>query len=366
MRRVLGVAWKEFRQIGRDPRMLRMIFVAPIIQLIVFGYAVSTDIRHTKTFVVDGDNSAASRAFVDMLAAGGYFRVVGRSLRASDAAHALEHGDALVSVIIPAGFAADLAAGGADMQVLVDGTSSNTATIAQGYVARMVERFSLAGASGARPSGVDLRERAWFNPELESRNYNVPGVVGALILLVCLLLTSLAVVRERELGTLEQLRVSPLTPGELIAGKVLPFAAIGMADVIGVSAIAMLWFGVPFRGNFAVLALASALYIMTALGAGLLLSTASRTQQEAFMGTFLIFMPTILLSGFMFPVTSMPAVFQWATLVNPVRHYIEIVRAVFLKGVGVGVLWPQFIALAVIGTALLALAVRRFRVAASA
>ena len=206
-----------------------------------------------------------------------------------------------------------------------------------------------------------MRSRAWFNPDLESQDYNVPAVVGALLLLLCLLLTSLAVVREREIGTLEQLLVSPLEPGELILGKTLPFALIGLVDLVLVTAIALFWFGVPFRGSYLLLLAASILFIFSALGLGLLISTISNTQQEAFMAAFLVFLPAILLSGFMFPVSSMPKIFQLITLLNPLRHYLEIVRALFLKGAGPGALWHQLLALLAMGTGLLWLAARRFQ-----
>lgn len=365
--RIREMVKKELRQLFRDPRLRRVIFVAPVIQLIVFGYAVSTDIRNTPTFVVDQDGTRASRDLVEAFTASGYFRVVGRSLRPADLVRALDHGTAIVGLVIPAGYAGDLAEGRAKVQVLLDGTNSNTATVARGYAERIVLAHGLAvgparsaGSPGATPP-VDLRARAWYNPDLASRNYNVPAVVGAIILLVCLLLTSLAIVREREIGTLEQLRVSPLTPGELILGKTIPFAAIGLVDLALITAVALFWFGIPFRGSALLLLLASILYLLSALGVGLLISTISRTQQEAFMAAFLVFMPTILLSGFMFPITSMPKLFQWLTLANPMRHYLEVVRGVFLKGAGPEALWPQLLALAVMGTGILWLAATRFR-----
>jgi ABC-2 type transport system permease protein len=233
--------------------------------------------------------------------------------------------------------------------------------VAQGYITRIIEGRAAGRALAGAALPVDLRERAWYNPELSSRNYNVPAVVGTLIMLVCLLLTSLAIVREREIGTLEQLKVSPLTAGELIVGKTLPFGIIGMGDLVLVTTVAVLWFGVPLRGSLLLLFLASVSFVMAGLGMGLLISTVSKTQQEAFMGTFLVFMPVLLLSGFMFPVSSMPGIFQDLTILNPVRHYIEIVRAIFLKGTGLDVLWPQFLALLLLGTALLTLATLRFR-----
>ena len=359
LQRIWELLRKEFLQIARDPRLVRVIFIAPVIQLMVFGYAVSTDIRNTSTFVVDHDRTRASRELVEAFTASGYFEVVGRSDRPADLVSALQHGDAIVGLTLPAGFAAAIGSG-AQVQLLLDGTNSNTATVALGYAERIVQSFGARHAGGAALA-IDLRERAWFNPDLKSRDYNVPAVVGAIILLVCLLLTSLAVVREREIGTLEQLMVTPLTAFELIAGKTIPFALIGLVALGVVTAVALWWFEVPFAGNFFALLLASVLFLLSGLGLGLLISTVSKTQQEAFMTSFLVFMPTILLSGFMFPVTSMPEAFQWLTLVNPTRHYLEIVRGIFLKGVGVVELWAQFAALLLLGTALLGFAGGRFR-----
>jgi ABC-2 type transport system permease protein len=368
--RVLEMVRKEFLQIFRDPRLSRIIFIAPIVQLLLFGYAVSTDIRHTSLFVVDQDRTAVSRRLVEAFAASGYFDPSGRSERTADLVAALDHGRTTVGIVIPAGFTRDVAGpDGGRVQILLDGTNSNAATVVRGYADRIVQSFAariaadlpargVAGAGAAAP--IELRERAWFNPDLSSRYYNVPAVVGSLILLVCLLLTSLAVVREREIGTLEQLMVSPLRPAELIAGKTIPFALVGLADVVLVTTVAILWFGIPFRGSLLLLFLATVLYILSGLGIGLLVSTTSSTQQEAFMATFLVFMPSILLSGFMFPVSSMPEAFQWITLLNPVRHYLVIVRGLFLKGVGLEVLWPQYLALLGIGVALLWFAGRRF------
>jgi ABC-2 type transport system permease protein len=360
--RVIEMVRKELRQVFRDPRMRRVLFVAPLIQLVVFGYAVSTDVRDTRTFVVDNDRTRDSRELVEAFTASGYFRVVGGSLRPGDLVRALDHGDAVLGLVIPAGFSRDLERGGpARVQLLFDGTNSNVATVAQGYAERIVQSYAAGRLPARAAPWVDLRARAWFNPDLASRDYNVPAVMGAILLLICLLLTSLAVVREREIGTLEQLLVSPLTPGELVLGKTIPFALIGLADLALIAAVALLWFRIPFRGSALLLLLASLLYILSALGIGLLLSTISRTQQEAFMAVFLLFMPAILLSGFMFPVTSMPSLFRWLTLANPMRHYLEIVRGIFLKGAGLDALWTQFLALSVLGAGILWLAASRFR-----
>jgi ABC-2 type transport system permease protein len=358
---VAALVVKEALQIRRDPRLWRVILVAPLIQLIIFGYAVSTDVRHTRTFLVDLDGGPAARELADALTAGGTFRIVGRSADPRDVVGALDHGTAVLGVVIPPDFGAALAERRPTaVQLLVDGTNSNTATVALGYAESIVTRFGAAVAAPGRIPAVELVDRAWYNPDLASRAYNVPAVVGTLIMLVCLMLTSLAIVRERELGTLEQLLVSPLRPVELIAGKTLPFAAIGLVDLVLVTTLAVGWFGVTFAGSPAVLLVASLLFLACALGLGLFISTISNSQQEALMATFLFFMPAILLSGFMFPVASMPAAFRWVTLANPLRHYLEIVRGVFLKGTGLAVLWPQHLALALLAALILTVAVRRF------
>jgi len=360
--RIRVLVAKELRQVLRDSRMMRIIFVAPIMQLIVFGYAVSTDVRNTSTYVVDLDGTQTSRDLVQTFVASGYFRVVGASRDPDALLRALEHGDATVGLEIPVGFARSLGSvEGATVQLVLDGTNSNIATIARGYAERILTAWGLDAVRAEVRAPIELRERAWYNPALESRNYNVPAVVGMILMLVCLLLTALAVVREREIGTLEQLMVSPLTPLELVVGKSVPFALVGIIDLVVVTGVARLWFGVPFAGNLALLFFASVLYLGSGLGLGLLLSTVSRTQQEAFLASFLFFMPIILLSGFLFPVSSMPEAFQWLTWLNPVRHYLEIVRAVFLKGAGVRDLWVPLLALVVLGAALLGVAASRFR-----
>lgn len=361
MERIGEMVRKEFLQLYRDTRLWRLLLIAPVIQLVVFGYAVSTDVHDTSTFVIDHDNSPESRQLLDAFTASGYFRIAGRSQRSADMVRALDHGDARVGIDIPVDFSRRLHGGtGAVIQIIFDGTDSNTATVAQGYAERIVQNYA-QHASGDAQLAIQMSERAWFNPNLISRDYNVPAVAGAIVFLMCLLLTALAVVRELEIGTLEQLMVSPLASYELIAGKTIPSALIGLADVLLVTAAAVFWFDVPFVGSFALLMLASLLYILSALGIGLLVSTGSKTQQEAFLTTFLIFMPTILLSGMMFPVNSMPVLFQWLTLINPMRHYLEIVRGIFLKGADISALWHQFLALLLLGTVMLGIAAGRFR-----
>lgn len=366
--RIGRMVHKELRQLFRDPRTKRIIFLSPIVQLLLFGYAVDTDVRQVGIAVLDRDHTTESRALVDALTASGYFEVTRWAAADGELSRALDRGEARAALVIPPRFAADLAAGRAPaVQILLDGTNSNTAAVAQGYAARLVGEFGARhGSVGLEVTpvaerGVDLRVRAWFNPELASRAYNVPAVIGMIVLVMSLLLTAMAVVREREVGTMDQLLVSPLSPGELILGKTLPVAGVAMVQLALVASVALLWFRIPFRGSVLALVLAAALFILAGLSFGLLVSTISRTQQEAFLSIFLLLLPAVILSGFLYPVETMPAVFQWLTYANPFRHFLEIVRGLFLKGAGLADLWVQFAALAVMAAAGLALAIERFR-----
>lgn len=367
--RVGGLVRKEFRQLFRDPRAKRILFGPPILQLILFGYAANTDVRNAALFVVDHDHTAGSRALVDAFTASGHFRVVGRSTRPQHLLAALDGGGAVVGIEIPVGFARELEAGrGATVQVLIDGTNSNTATVVQGYAARIIQDFSAralrsaaTGSGAAAAGGVEFRARAWYNPELASRAYNVPAVIGAILFMMSLLLTALAVVRERELGTLEQLLVSPLSAGELMVAKTIPAAIVAFVDLVLVSTVAVLWFHIPLRGSVPALVTASTLYILAGIAFGLFISTVSRTQQEAFLSMFLFFLPAIVLSGFLYPIFTMPAAFRWLTYLNPVRYFLEVVRGIFLKGDGFPDLWLQLSVLAAMAAAVLWFAVWRFR-----
>jgi ABC-2 type transport system permease protein len=366
VRRLREMLRKEFRQTFRDPRARRLLFISPIMQLLIFGYAVNTDVRHARTMVVDHDHTAESRALVQSLTASGYFDVTQASDRPRALADALDRGDVLVGLEIPQRFSSDLNGGrGANVQLLVDGSTANTANVALGYATQIITRWGLEhaaqGAAGAVPVPVDFRVRAWFNENLESRVYNVPAVIGTIVMLMSLLLTSLAVVRERELGTLEQLMVSPLRPVELIAGKTLPSVFVAVTDLVLILAISLLWFHIPFRGSPLLLFVASVAYILTGLGIGLLISTISNTQQEAFMVMFFFFLPAIMLSGFMFPIENMPAALQYITYADPLRYYLQVVRGVLLRGAGWNALWTQVVALLGIGLVVFTAAVRRFR-----
>jgi ABC-2 type transport system permease protein len=383
--RVRELLRKEFRQMFRDPRARRLLFVAPIVQLIIFGYAVNTDVRNARLMVLDRDNSAQSRALVDAMTSSGYFVVGAHAERTSELVRALDHGDALATLEIPRKFAADLSAGRpTSVQFLVDGTTANTANVLLGYAGRIISQWGAAHSSGRGPGsggtasgrappgnvagsasptrpGVDFRARAWYNPGLVSRVYNVPAVIGTIVLMMTLLLTSLAVVRERELGTLEQLMVSPLKPLELVIGKTVPPVFVAFVDLILVTVISLLWFHIPFRGSALFLPAASLVFILSGLGVGLFISTISATQQEAFMSMFFFFLPAILLSGFLFPIANMPESLQYLTYLNPLRYFLEIVRGVFLRGAGWQILWPQVLVLFLIGVGVLGAATQRFR-----
>ena len=362
---------KEFIQALRDPRMRAVLFVMPVVQLIVFGYAVTTDVQRVPTAVYDLDRSVASRELVSRFAGSKYFAIVEYLTTETEARQALDHGRVSVVLRLNAGFENDLRAGRtAQLQVLLDGSDSNTAAIVANYAARIAAQYSekllvarlarLRGPTATSP-GVTLETRAWFNENLESIYFYVPGVVAILVTIITLLLPSMAVVREKEIGTMEQILVTPITPLEFILGKTIPFALISFADVILVTSIGVLWFGVPVRGNPPLLLFCTALYLMTTLGVGLVISTFSNTQQQAMMGTFFFYMPAMLLSGFMFPIANMPTVVQWLTYLNPMRYFLVIIRGIFLKGVGVAILWPQMLALLIIGVITLGLASRRFR-----
>jgi len=369
--RIKHMLIKEFIQIFRDPKMKGVIFLMPIIQLLVFGYAVTTDVRNVKTVVCDLDNSVSSRKIISEFAGSGYFEIIEYTDSQQQATYLLDKAKAQIILRINKGFNDNLIAGQkASIQIILDGTDSNTAGIALGYAGRIIGTFSenilikrINKMQGSAPlSGtVALEPRAWFNENLESRNFYVPGVIAIIVMLITLMLTSMAVVREKEIGTMEQIMVTPITSTEFILGKTVPFALIGFANVAMITLVGVLWFKVPIRGSLILLFVATALYLMTTLGIGLLISTVSQTQQQAMMSTFFFYFPAVLLSGFMFPIANMPEVIQWFTYLNPLRYFLVIVRGIFLKGVGPETLWPQMVALAIMGCAFLWFASKRFK-----
>ncbi len=371
LERIKHMLIKEFIQIGRDPRMKGVIFLMPIIQLLVFGYAVSTDVKHVATTVYDLDNSVASRELIARFVESGYFDIVTYATNPNHVRELMDRGEVRAVVQMNKGFEEDLRAGrSATLQLIVDGTESNTAGIVLDYSAKITGEFSqkivatrLSRIKGMslRPAAVRLQTRAWFNENLESRNFYIPGVIAIVVMLITLMLSSMAVVREKEIGTMEQIMVTPITSTEFILGKTIPFALIGFVDVVLITVLGVFWFEVPIRGSLLMLFGATAVYLMTTLGVGLLISTVSETQQQAMMSTFFFYLPAVLLSGFMFPIANMPTGIQWLTYLNPLRYFLVIVRGIFLKGVGPVVLWPQMAALAVMGVVVLWLASRRFQ-----
>lgn len=368
--RIRHMLIKEFIQIFRDPRMRGVIFVMPVIQLLVFSYAVTTDVRHIATAVYDLDNSVASRDLIARFTKSGYFDLGANISTDVEANRLIDSGAVRVILRVNRGFENNLRAGKtAQLQIIVDGTDSNTAAIVLSYSSLIAQRYSqeILNAQASRLTGmpiqvmgVDMRTRAWFNENLESRNYYIPGLIVIIVTLITLMLTSMAVVREKEIGTMEQIMVTPIRPIEFILGKTVPFSLIGYVDALVVILVAVFWFHIPIRGSLLLLFVCMTLYLMTTLGVGLLISTVSQTQQQAMMSTFFFFLPAILLSGFMFPIANMPRTIQWITYINPLRYFLEIVRGIFLKGVGVDILWPQMIPMTIIGVATLTLAAKRF------
>jgi ABC-2 type transport system permease protein len=368
--RIQHMLIKEFIQVFRDPRMRIVIFLIPCVQVLVIGYAVSTDVKHVRTAVYDLDESPQSRDLLASFSRSGYFDIVEHISDERRIQYLLDRGDVTVVLRLKHGFANDILAGRtAGLQVLIDGTDSNTGNIVLGYAVNiakaysenlLVKRFERRMGAVKIPGQIELQSRAWFNENLESRNFFVPGVLVVVVTLMTLLLTSMSVVREKEIGTMEQIMVTPITPMEFILGKTLPFALIGFAVVCLVSCIAVFWFQVPMRGNFGTLMFGTGLYILTMLGSGLFISTISGTQQQAMISTFFFFFPAMLLSGFAFPIANMPKPVQWLTLIDPLRYFLIIIRSIFLKGVGLDILWPNFLALGLMAATMLTLSVRRF------
>ncbi len=369
--RIQQMLIKEFIQTFRDPKMMGIIFMMPIVQVLVFGYAVTTDVRQVKTAIRDLDNSVASREIISRFEKSGYFDIV-EYVESDDRATEMIDRDEVKAVLrINHGFGDALRGGRtAELQVIVDGTDSNTAGIVLDYSSKislrfsqevLMTRFTRLRGPAEKPGHVTLETRAWFNENLESRNFYVPGVIAIIVMLITLMLTSMAVVREKEIGTMEQIMVTPIRPFEFILGKTVPFALIGFADVVLITVIGVFWFEVPIRGSLPLLFSATSLYLMTTLGVGLFISTVSSTQQQAMMSTFFFYFPAVLLSGFMFPINNMPAMIQWFTYLNPLRYFLIIIRGVFLKGVGLEILWPQMAALAIMGVVTLWMAASRFQ-----
>jgi ABC-2 type transport system permease protein len=373
MQRLRCLVLKEFLELRQNPRLFGIVIVAPIIQLTLLGYAATTDVKDVPVVVADGDHTAQSRTLIEKFDASPNFTVIDIVTTVRDVDPYLQQGRAWIALAIPQGYGRSLQEQRpVAVQVVADGSDSNSTTVALGYATALVGEYAAELASPPSPSasagqtppaaGIDLRVRVWFNPQLESRFFMIPGVLALLLLLVTANLAAMAVVREKELGTLEQLNVTPLRRWELIVGKLLPYGVIAMIDVLLVTAVAVFWFEVPLRGSFTLLLAMSLLYVVCTLGIGLFISTISETQQQAMMtATFFFLTPMIYLSGFVFPIENMPQVIQYATYLIPLRYFLVIVRGIFLKGIGLDLLWPQAVALGAWGAVVLGLAVARSR-----
>lgn len=375
--RIREIIRKEIRQTMREPRMRGMLFGPPIFQMLIFGFAVNLDVEHVKLGWMDQDQTVESREMQKRFAATPYFTIVKEAHSEREAQELLDRSEVQAVVRVMPGYGADVKhSKQTQVQLLLDGANSNTASIIGNYASGVIaklnqdllkdqQRQKLVGRTQNGP--VSLRipavnpvRRVWFNPELRSRIYFVPGIIVNIITLVTLMLTALSIVREKEIGTMEQIMVTPIRPIELMLGKTIPFAVIGLFQMCIVTGFALFIFHVPLRGSFPLLVGASVLFLLSTLGAGLFMSTISDTQQQAMMASFFFFQPAFMLSGFNFPIRNMPEPVQWITYLNPLRYFMEIVRGVFLKGSGIDILWPQFALLAVFGVTILVSSALRF------
>ncbi len=371
MSTIMLIVMKELRQLFRDKRLRFMAIAAPIIQLTVLGYAAVTDVKYVPLVVCDYDRSSISRGLVDRFLNSGYFELAGAVDTADGVDNYIEHGAAELALVIPADFSEKtLLRQTAQLQVIADGTDGNSANIALAYATMIVNSHSQdvlqdildKNPQSVLPPRIVPEIRVWHNASLKSRNYMVPGVLAFVLMLITMSMTSMAIVREREIGTMEQLLVTPIRPWQLLFGKLIPYILIGMIDVTLALLVAVFWFHVPLRGSVGLLYLCSGLFVLTMLGLGLFVSTVARTQQQALMiAQFGFFIPFIYFSGFVFPIENMPVLIQKITYFVPLRYFMEIIRGIFLKGVGINILWPQMLALVAFGITIFTLAVLRFR-----
>jgi ABC-2 type transport system permease protein len=359
VRAVLVILKKELTQLRRDPKILPLLFLAPVMQMLILGYAATTDVKRVELAVCDLDHTPVSRRFVESFTSSRYFRVTARILAQDHIDRLLQDGSARLALTIPAGFGAERQAGrpGA-VQLIADGAEPSGGTIGLAYAANVLATLA---SDGVAPL-VELRPVVRYNPDLLSKNFMVPATLALIIMVMTMLLTGMALVRETEIGTMEQLLVTPLKPEALIVGKLLAYASVAIVEILSALPVVLFWFHVPLRGSFLLLIGLSLLFMLCTLALGLLISTLARTQQQAMMITAFVFMlPQIYLSGFAFPIQNMPRVFQLISYLVPLRYYVTILRGVFLKGVGIDVLWPQALALLGLGLCILTIARLRFR-----
>jgi len=362
---------KELIQVFRDKRLRMTLILPPLFQLIIFGYAANLDVKNIPTAVRDLNQSVESRDLIARISSSRYFTITAYPQTPKEIENLIRKGEIIISVEVPTDFSRKIKKGDtATVQIILDGTESNTAMIALGYLSRILSEYSTAilvrrlnreGVTDFEEAGVNVEHRTWYNPNFESRLFYVPGVIGSIAFLIPIILTAQAIVREREMGTLEQIMVTPIRPWELMVGKTLPFALIGLFDAVIIALIGIFWFDVPLRGNPLILFLGNVLFLVSAVGIGLFISTISSTQQQAQISTFFFAMPAFILSGFAFPLENMPEWLQYVTTINPLRYFLEIIRGVFLKGNGLDILWPNMVALAVLGGLMVTLSSLRFQ-----
>lgn len=369
--RTIAIAKKEFIQIIRDARTLAVVFTLPVLMLVLYGYGINMDVKHLKLAVLDMDETPESRSFIDVFRGSDYFSVERYLSRSEEIDGTIEREEASIAIWIPKGFGADLARKKkAQVQVIIDGSDSTTASIAVGYVSAAIQGYSrdviMEAAARAGVSGVsqpiDYRPRVWYNPELKSSHFIVPGLIAVILMMVAALLTSMTVVREKERGTIEQLMVSPVMPGELMIGKLIPYVLISFADIIVIIGAGRVLFDVPIRGNPVLLLSISVVFLVAALAIGLFISIVAKTQQAAMMTALTATMlPSVLLSGFAFPIMNMPKVIQAITYLIPARYFLVIVRGIFLKGTGLEVLWKETLFLVIFAVFAVFLSAKKFR-----
>ena len=368
--RLLSIIRKEFIQIFRDPRTLVMIVVIPIMQLFLLGYSATNDVRNVPLAVLDRSQSVESRALLDSYRAADYFRIAYAVDSEAEIEDLILAGKARAAVIIPPDYAQRLAEGDAQIAFILDGsdpTSASTALAASQLIGQahaskiLLQKFELSGMNLRVQPPVEVRTTVWFNPDLISAHFMIPGVIGMILYAIAAILTATSVVRERERGTIEQLIVTPIRPWELIVGKLTPYVVLGFFNTIEVLAVGHWWFGVPIRGNLALIILLSGVFLVTGLGIGLLASTIANTQQEAMLTVWMTLLPSIFLSGFFFPLEAMPKILQWLSYLMPLRYYLVIIRALLLKGVGLDKIQFDVIAMTLFAINIMTLAALRFR-----
>ena len=365
--RIRELVRKEFIQLFRDRKIRPILFIAPLIQILIFGYVVNYDIRDIRLAILDQAQTRESRLIADTFRGNRIFRIT----------HVLNHDREIEPLMIKGEVDLALKMGpdlsdrmrrgkSATIQIIADGSMSNMASVRVAYAMAVLQNINSLLIRELHPQvirygRVDARIRAWYNPNLDSQYFFVPGIVAVIIMVISLLLTSIAIIKEKETGTMEQLIVTPLTPLEFIVGKTIPYTIISLVQMAVVTVFAILWFRIPLEGSITALFLASCLFLLSTLGIGLFISAVSATQQQAVMTTFFFLLPFFMLSGFVFPIANMPEFVQWLTYFNPMRYFLVIIRGIFLKGVGLDVLWPQYLALMLLGLAVFSGAIGFFR-----